>query len=292
MGPGRWYGASVPGPLTCDANGVRLAYTVTGDVAAPPLVLLHGLTSDGSSWEQTVPLLADEWRVYVPDLRGHGQSEWPGDYSFETMSRDLLGFMDVLGLRRATLVGHSMGGVLAYLLAEEHPNRVEALVLEETPPPLPQHRPVPSRPDEPLAYDWAVRTSILAQVNQPDPRWWDRLLDLTVPTLVVAGGPESPFSQDEMAAVAGPRSWRSVRLDPCGTWRSSQLSRRLRAGRTQVPAARRRAASGSAGRRTLGASGHTSVVFASAGGSLGGGNALFCWGFGRFRGPRVVGGLV
>jgi 3-oxoadipate enol-lactonase len=79
---------------------------------------------------------------------------------------------------------------------------VAALVLEETPPPVPRHRPIPDRPPGPLAYDWAVRPAIVGHVNRPDPAWWERLEALTAPTLVVGGGHASPFDQDAIAAVA------------------------------------------------------------------------------------------
>lgn len=188
--------------LKVDIGGLTLAYRVTGDPAAPALVLLHGLTSDGSVWDGVTPLLSDRWRVYAPDLRGHGQSDWPGSYSLELISADVLGFLDALGVARATLVGHSMGGSAGYLLALRHPDRVAALVLAETPPPRPQQRPVPDRPPGPLPYDWPARPAIMGQVNNPDPSWWERLAELTTPTLVVAGGPESPFPEAQQRAMA------------------------------------------------------------------------------------------
>ncbi|HZC26172.1 MAG TPA: alpha/beta fold hydrolase [Actinopolymorphaceae bacterium] len=188
--------------LAIDVGEVSLSYRVAGNPDAPPMVLLHGLTSDASSWDAVLPYLASRWRLYCPTLRGHGSSGWPGTYSFPVMKQDLLGFLDGLGLGRVTLVGHSMGGVVAYQFAEDHPDHVEALVLEETPPPLPQQRPVPERPPGELSYDWLARLALVGQVNRPDPTWWDRLTEITAPTLVVGGGPESPFSQEEMAAVA------------------------------------------------------------------------------------------
>ncbi|WP_040420979.1 alpha/beta fold hydrolase [Actinopolymorpha alba] len=187
---------------TIDTGGLKLAYRVFGDPDLPALVFLHGLTSSGSSWDQVVPLVAANWRIYVPDLRGHGQSEWPGTYSFELLRDDVLGFMNALELTQPALIGHSMGGVAAYLLAQDHPARVSALVLEETPPPLPQSRPLPERPSELLTFDWPVRPSIVRQVNNPDPTWWERIPEMEVPTLVVAGGSQSPFPQEQIAAMA------------------------------------------------------------------------------------------
>lgn len=185
-----------------DLGEVRLSCRTTGSATAPPLLLLHGLTSDGRSWDGIAAELAEDWRVHVPDLRGHGASDRPGRYSFELLGQDVLALLDALDVPRAVIVGHSMGGVAAYLLAHAHPDRVAALVLEETPPPVPHERPLPPRPSEPLGYDWAVRTAIIGQVNAPDPSWWELLAEIRVPALVVGGGPESPFAQDRIAAMA------------------------------------------------------------------------------------------
>ncbi len=192
----------VPDSGFVDVGDVRLSYDVRGSPDALPLVLLHGLTSDRSSWDDVAPALARRWRVYTPDFRGHGRSDWPGRYSFELLRDDLRAFLTGLGISPAILVGHSMGGVAAYLVAQNHPECVEALVLEEVPPPLPQRRPRPERPAGALSYDWAARLALLAQVNEPDPSWWDRIPEIAVPTLVVVGGPESPFPQQELATMA------------------------------------------------------------------------------------------
>jgi pimeloyl-ACP methyl ester carboxylesterase len=68
-----------------DVNGVTLAYRVAGDPAAPPAVLLHGLGDDERDWRAVLSALAIRYRVYAPDLRGHGRSSHPGRYSFELM---------------------------------------------------------------------------------------------------------------------------------------------------------------------------------------------------------------
>ena len=111
---------------------------------------------DATNWDGVVAAFVRHWRVYALDLRGHGESDRPGDYSFELMRDDVLGFLDTLGLSRVDLVGHSMGGVVAYLLAEERPERVGRLVLEEVPPPFPREPTIPTSPDEPVPFDWAV----------------------------------------------------------------------------------------------------------------------------------------
>src|SRR5438045_3993605 len=183
---------------------VELAYRAYGPAAAPPLVLLHALGESGADWHDLAGRLATGWRVYAPDLRGHGSSAWPGEYSIELMRDDVWAFADRLGLDRPVLVGHSLGAMVACLAAQERPDRVARLVLEEPPPLLPADPPrvVPPRPDGPIAFDWAVVAALTAQRNAPDPAWWDRLSVITAPTLVVAGGPDSHLPQDQLAALA------------------------------------------------------------------------------------------
>lgn len=125
---------------------VRLAHRELGRPGEPPLVLLHGLTSDGDAWNEVAAHFADRHRILVPDLRGHGRSPRPGTYSFELMRDDVLAFLDERALPDATLIGHSLGGVIAYLLAADHPDRITRLVLEETPPPVPLNLPAPQHP--------------------------------------------------------------------------------------------------------------------------------------------------
>ncbi|MEC4018157.1 alpha/beta fold hydrolase [Streptomyces sp. H27-D2] len=185
-----------------DVGDVRLAYRTWGDEDAHPVVLLHSLGDNAAGWEETAVILAEEWRVYAPDLRGHGESDWPEDYSFELMRDDVLGFLDACDLPRVGLVGHSMGGVVAYLLTQEHPDRVERLVLEETPPPFPREPVTHVRPDEPLTYDWPVVPAMKGQTDDPDPDWLERLGEITVPTLLIGGGPDSHVPQRQISDMA------------------------------------------------------------------------------------------
>ncbi|MFB7531072.1 alpha/beta fold hydrolase [Streptomyces sp. NPDC056178] len=186
-----------------DVGGIRLAYEVSGRSDAPSLLLLHALGEDATDWEAVViPGLARSRRVYALDLRGHGRSDWPGDYSLELMQADVLGFLDVLGLDTVDLIGHSMGGVVAYLLAADHPQRVSRLVLEDVPAPRPRERTIPVKPDGDLSFDWEMVSAIRKQIDVPDPRWLHRLSGITAETLVVAGGPRSHVPQDGIAELA------------------------------------------------------------------------------------------
>lgn len=176
-----------------DAGGVRLAYRTYGDPAAAPMVLLHGGGTDRSAWDCVTGDFARDHHVHAVDLRGHGGSDRAPAYSFELMRDDVVAFLKALELRGVTLVGHSMGGVVAYLVAAAVPDRVAALVIEEAPPPSPMGFPVPDHP---------VRGPIVHQLNEPDPAWWSTAAAIACPVLVVAGGDPSFLPQDLITEMA------------------------------------------------------------------------------------------
>jgi pimeloyl-ACP methyl ester carboxylesterase len=187
-----------------DVDGIELTYRTAGAAGLPVLVLLHALGEDSSTWNAVVEALAPAHRVYALDLRGHGGSSQPGAYSLEVMRSDVLGFLHALDLDDVCLIGHSLGGAVAYLVAAAEPKHVRRLVLEEPPPPLPAKPPrqVPPRPDGTLSFDWRVLEAITKQRNDPDPAWWDDLSHITARTLVIAGGPDSHLPQDQLEALA------------------------------------------------------------------------------------------
>ncbi|MDG9711222.1 alpha/beta fold hydrolase [Streptomyces sp. DH10] len=192
-------------PRTVRANGITLAYRVWGPQDAPPVVLLHARGADGADWAEVAPALAaGPRRVYAPDLRGHGRSDWPGGYAYEAMRDDVLAFLRALGIARADVVGHSLGGAVAYLLAQHSPRLVRRLVLEDVPAPFPLDPPRPPavRPDGDLPYDWAMILATDEQRNAPDPVWWDHMGRITMPTLLIGGGPTSLIPQEQIAALA------------------------------------------------------------------------------------------
>ncbi|MDJ0460158.1 alpha/beta hydrolase [Streptomyces sp. H27-C3] len=192
-----------PDVLTVRANGLRMAYRTWGDQAAPPVVLLHGRSANSARWAHIARELAAIRRVYAIDLRGHGASDWPGSYGYAQMRDDVRAFLDALGLDRVDLVGHSMGGAVAALVAQAYPERVGRLVMEEPPPfPADPRRPDPVRTDEVLDYDWGVVVETDAQYNDPDPAWVDDLAKITAPALLIAGGAGSFMPQDRLARMA------------------------------------------------------------------------------------------
>jgi 3-oxoadipate enol-lactonase len=189
-----------------DTGQVRLAYreVKAGPGATGiPMVLLHGGGGDSTSWDELAPRFAQRRPVYLPDLRGMGRSERTESYSMTIFRDDVLALLDRLDLDRVVLVGHSLGGYVAMLVAQAAPKRVAALVLEECPPPVPIGMSIPDDvPDSAPYYDRKVRPSVLATLNAPDPTWWADLAAMQMPTLVVAGGPDSFLPQDEMARMA------------------------------------------------------------------------------------------
>ena len=97
----------------------------------PPLLLIHGLGANSFSWRHNLAPLSRHYRVLAPDLPAHGRT--PGaavpDLSLETLTAGLLAFLDRRGVDQVTVVGNSLGGALALLLARHYPERVAALVL-------------------------------------------------------------------------------------------------------------------------------------------------------------------
>jgi pimeloyl-ACP methyl ester carboxylesterase len=114
---------------------VQLAVAETG-AGQRPLLLVHGFTGakeDFTPWLE--PLAEAGWHAVAPDLRGHGASSQPAaesDYSFQLMAADLLGLADALGWDRYVLLGHSMGGMVAQVMACAAPGRLDGLILMDT----------------------------------------------------------------------------------------------------------------------------------------------------------------
>ncbi len=114
-------------------TGVTLAYLDPAPQAAQPVLLLHGLGSAGESWQLQFPdLMAAGLRPLAPDVRGFGDSSYPGKWNIPDVVADLGAFLDALGLHRTHVVGISMGGVLAQAFALRYPERTERLVLINT----------------------------------------------------------------------------------------------------------------------------------------------------------------
>jgi len=113
---------------TLEHNGCVLHYWTGGKADAPLVVFTHGATIDHHEWDATLPLVGEHFRVMAWDMRGHGLSR-PAKFDFAEAVADLLRLLDQLEVRKATFVGHSMGGNLHQEFAFQHPERVKALVM-------------------------------------------------------------------------------------------------------------------------------------------------------------------
>lgn len=183
-------------------DGVAINVELSGDAEARPVVLLHALGDRAADWSIVSAALAGRYQMVAVDLRGHGSSGRPGTYTFELMRDDVIAVLDELDLHNVILLGHSMGAVVAYLIAQAQPRRVARLIIEDAPPPFPRTRPLPERPDGELPFDWAVVPAIAGQVNDPSRRWWPGLANITAPTLLIGGGSSSHVPQELLAEVA------------------------------------------------------------------------------------------
>ena len=109
-------------------NGVRLHYLVAGK--GNPVILLHGYAQNSHMWRPLLTDLAKTRLVIAPDLRGFGQSAKPsGGYDKKTMAQDIHGLATQLGFKRATIVGHDIGLMVAYAYAAQYPSEVDRIVL-------------------------------------------------------------------------------------------------------------------------------------------------------------------
>ena len=111
-----------------EVDGVRLHYVIGGQ--GPAVVLLHGFPETWWTWRQVIPLLARAHTVIAPDLRGIGCSSLePAGYDTQTLARDVHELVASLGLPRVALVGHDLGGWVAYAYARQYRDQVSHLVL-------------------------------------------------------------------------------------------------------------------------------------------------------------------
>ncbi|HEY7593531.1 MAG TPA: alpha/beta hydrolase [Actinophytocola sp.] len=126
-----------PTQLAVPVPGGELSVAVWGSLgSAQPVLAIHGLTASSRAWLETATRLPGP--VIAPDLRGRGGSgELPGPYGMAAHAADCVAVLDALGVDRATVAGHSMGGFVASVLAHRHPTRVARLVLVDGGAPLP-----------------------------------------------------------------------------------------------------------------------------------------------------------
>jgi pimeloyl-ACP methyl ester carboxylesterase len=112
-------------------NGISLYYQIDGSGA--PIILIHGLGGDHSTWDPQVPEFSRSHQVIAYDLRGHGQSESPDHpYSIDLLADDLDQFVHFLGLKQAVILGLSLGGRVLLRFALKYPQELQAMILADT----------------------------------------------------------------------------------------------------------------------------------------------------------------
>lgn len=124
-----WGSASRVGRLSVDVGGRPFRYRVAG--AGSPLILIHGLSGSSRWWARNVDAFARQFRVYLVDLPGFGDNRGRRRFALESAAAELVAWMDAVGIARASIVGHSMGGFVAADLAASFSDRVDRLVLAD-----------------------------------------------------------------------------------------------------------------------------------------------------------------
>jgi pimeloyl-ACP methyl ester carboxylesterase len=203
-----------PPPLQIDLNafdakkvsatlpdGEVLAYIDMGDPAGAPVVLIHGYTDNARDWVPLLPYLSKGFRLILVDLRGHGRSSKPECcYDRYDFAYDVKLLLDVLGIKRAALVGHSLGSIVAQTFAELWPERTSHVVLISSTGGTP-----PGTPRKAAQFDFAAQIRKLKEPIEPDSpfmiAWWDS------PTPV---DPEFLRRQRRDAAGIPLRVWQAV----------------------------------------------------------------------------------
>jgi pimeloyl-ACP methyl ester carboxylesterase len=214
--------------LTVD--GLRLHYLDWGNRGAAPVVCVHGYTSSAQAFNAPARRLHDRLHLVAPDVRGHGESAWASDgrYEYGDQAGDLAAFVDRLGLPRFSLIGTSMGGIIAMTYAEAHADRLERLVLNDIGPDVEAGSTritsmVGSRPDEFATLDEAMayrrevspitasrplddqRELALGVLRQrPDGRWVWKMDPAYIRQRVERGAPRRPALWPVLARVACP----------------------------------------------------------------------------------------
>ncbi len=115
----------------CETNGIQIYYTRTGG-SKPHIIMLHGLIANGACWTTQAHALEGEYDVIMPDARGHGKSSVPDyGYRYEDHANDVAGLIKTLELNAPILMGHSMGGMTAAVVASHNPKLLGGLILAD-----------------------------------------------------------------------------------------------------------------------------------------------------------------
>ncbi|MBC8503920.1 MAG: alpha/beta fold hydrolase [Anaerolineales bacterium] len=120
---------------TIKINNINMHYEITGE--GQPLLLLHGLGSSSRDWEKQIPAFAEYFQVITFDARGHGSTDKPrGPYSISMFTEDTAAFMKAIDIGQAHVVGISMGGMIAFQVAVDHPELIRSMTIANATPEL------------------------------------------------------------------------------------------------------------------------------------------------------------
>jgi pimeloyl-ACP methyl ester carboxylesterase len=189
-----------------------------GGAGQSPLIVLHGLLGSSRNWQSAGADLAVAHHVHALDLRNHGRSPHDAEMSYAAMVADVWGWMDATGVRRATLMGHSLGGKVAMALACRHPERVERLVVVDIAP-KDYHsaahraefaamneldlRTLQSRTEAELKFearvgDWAMRKFLTTNLERDtETGAWRWIVNLPVLTAALPALEKNPLAADD-----------------------------------------------------------------------------------------------
>jgi pimeloyl-ACP methyl ester carboxylesterase len=220
-----------------EVDGLELRYLEWGSASAPPIMLVHGFSSTAAAWTRVGEALADSFHVVAPDLRGHGQSDRDPQlrYTDAQYASDVHALASRLGLGQFTLVGHSMGGAVAFAYAATYPVDLVRMVIEDSAPMPPGRAPTEVRASfaSRAEVEHSVRAAVVNMSEEalqgrvdlyyrelPDGTWgyradvvgvrrgranqdpeaaWERVRNVRCPTLVIRAGAEPALVSAETA---------------------------------------------------------------------------------------------
>jgi N-formylmaleamate deformylase len=216
-------------------NGIDIHYLRTGG-NKPPVILLHGLMLNGACWKPLARALENDYDVIMPDARGHGNSSVPiHGYCYDNLAADVTNLIDTLELASPVLLGHSMGGMTAAVVANLQPQKLRGLILADPTLLTPerqrevhesdvanQHRQILSRAKEDYLAEVSVRhnhrsreiielfaqarfqTSVHAFeiLNPPNPDYKQLISKLNIPSLLIVGDVGSVVTTEMSAELA------------------------------------------------------------------------------------------
>jgi pimeloyl-ACP methyl ester carboxylesterase len=162
--------AATPSSQVVEIDGLKFHYLDWGG-DGPPLLMLHGFTGHAHTWDKTGAALSDRYRGLALDQRGHGDTDWAPVYGTRPMVDDVARFLDALGIDRVALMGLSMGGMVSYLFAASHPDRIERLIILDIGPEIDRTgmKRITASLGEPDVFDTEDQAVAQARADNPRP---------------------------------------------------------------------------------------------------------------------------